>query len=263
MSVRAAARWLWAAALAAACARADTQNQGAATRPIAEVLAAHQDSLLALPGVVGVGVGECQGAPCLIVMAAKRSSELERRLPKTLEGYPVQLRVTGTFTARPAAGGSMAFTLTSKAFAANASIPKKHTCDGPDVSPPLTWGGTPTGTKAFALINDDPDAPRPGGWVHWVLYDLPGNWVELPENVPKEEAVSTLGGARQGKNDFGRIGFNGSCPPPGKPHHYHFKLYALDAALGLKPGATRSEVERAMQGHVLGIAEIVGIYQRR
>ena len=99
--------------------------------------------------------------------------------------------------------------------------------------------------------------------MHWVLYDLPGNWVELPENVPKEEAVSTLGGARQGKNDFGRIGFNGSCPPPGKPHHYHFKLYALDAALGLKPGATRSEVERAMQGHVLGIAEIVGIYQRR
>ncbi len=195
-------------------------------------------------------------------MAARRTSQLGRRLPATLEGYPVQLRVTGVITARAGGGGSMAFILSSKAFAANAQIPKKHTCEGADVSPPLTWSGTPAGTKAFALINDDPDAPRPGGWVHWVLYDLPGSWVELPENVARQETLSTLGGARQGKNDFGKIGFNGSCPPPGKPHHYHFKLYALDTALGLTAGATRPEVERAMEGHVLGIATIVGIYQR-
>jgi len=164
--------------------------------------------------------------------------------------------------ARADTGGAMAFTLASTAFGANAPIPKKYTCDGSDVSPPLKWGGTPSGTKAFALINDDPDAPRPGGWVHWVLYDLPASRADLPENVPKLESPSALDGARQGKNDFGKIGFNGSCPPPGKPHHYHFRLYALDAALGLKPGATRPEVERAMQGHVLGIAEIVGIYER-
>src|SRR5207245_4617705 len=125
LTARAAVRWLGAAALAAACARADTRNPGDATRPIAEVLAAHQDSLLALPGVVGVGVGECRGAPCLIVMAAWRTSQLERRLPATLEGYPVLLRVTGVITARAGGGGSMAFILSSKAFTANAQIPKK------------------------------------------------------------------------------------------------------------------------------------------
>ena len=165
--------------------------------------------------------------------------------------------------ARADTGGAMAFTLASTAFGANAPIPKKHTCDGSDVSPPLKWGGTPPGTKTFALINDDPDASRPGGWVHWILYDLPGGRVDLPENIPKLESPSALGGARQGKNDFGKIGFNGSCPPRGKPHHYHFRLYALDAALNLKAGATRSEVERAMQGHVLGIAEIIGVYERQ
>jgi Raf kinase inhibitor-like YbhB/YbcL family protein len=161
-----------------------------------------------------------------------------------------------------APGGTMAFTLTSSAFAADALIPKKHTCDGTDVSPRLTWSGPPAGTAAYALINDDPDAPRPGGWVHWVLYDLPASALELPENVPKRETLPGLGGARQGKNDFGRIGFNGSCPGPGKVHHYHFRLYALDTALGLSPGATRSEVEAAMRDHVLGITEVVGVYER-
>jgi Raf kinase inhibitor-like YbhB/YbcL family protein len=257
----AAALLLGAAALSAACARKNASNAGADTppsaTPIAEVLAAHQRALLALPGVVGIGEGECRGAPCIVVMAATASPELARRIPSTLEGHPVELRVTGTIMARGT------FTLSSTAFATNTPIPKKHTCDGADLSPPLSWTDPPAGTKAYALINHDPDAKRAGGWVHWVLYDLPGTWAALPENIPKTDAPPVLGGGRQGKNDFGKTGFNGSCPPPGGPHHYHFTLYALDAPLGLPPGRTRADVEEAMRGHILGTAEVVGLYERR
>jgi len=154
------------------------------------------------------------------------------------------------------------FTLTSSAFKPDAPIPVEFTCDGPDRSPALAWNGAPAGTKAFALISDDPDAPA-GTWVHWVIYNLPVSVTLLPEAVPTSETVPSLGGALQGKNDFRKIGYGGPCPPPGKPHHYHFTLYALDAALPLKAGATKAEVQRAMQGHILGTAVIVGTYQRR
>ena len=153
----------------------------------------------------------------------------------------------------------MAFTLTSSAFTEGAPIPAKHTCDGADVSPPLAWSGAPSGAAAFALIMDDPDAPA-GTWVHWVLYDLPARSSALAENVAKTEALKD--GAVQGRNDFPRTGYGGPCPPPGKPHRYFFKLYALDAALGLKPGATKQELERAMQGHVLATAQLMGTYAR-
>jgi Raf kinase inhibitor-like YbhB/YbcL family protein len=257
---RAAAVLLLGAAALAACARKNADpgaNTPTSTTPIADALTAHRDSLLALPGVVGVGVGLCGGAPCIVVMAAAASPELSRRLPKTLDGHPVELRVTGAFSARGA------FALSSTAFAANTPIPKKHTCDGADLSPPLAWTDAPAGTRAFALINHDPDAKRAGGWAHWVLYDLPGTATALPENVPKTDAPPVLGGGRQGKNDFGKTGFNGSCPPPGGPHHYHFTLYALDAPLGLPAGRTRADVEAAMRGHILGTAELVGLYERR
>jgi Raf kinase inhibitor-like YbhB/YbcL family protein len=149
--------------------------------------------------------------------------------------------------------------ITSSAFAAGAAIPKKYTADGADVSPPLEWSDVPAGTQAFALICDDPDAPR-GTWVHWVLFNLPATESSLAEAVATTPTLAN--GAKQGKNDFGKIGFGGPSPPRGKPHHYFFKLYALDTPLSLQEGATKKQVEDAMKGHVLGHAEWMGTYQR-
>jgi Raf kinase inhibitor-like YbhB/YbcL family protein len=149
--------------------------------------------------------------------------------------------------------------ISSDAFAANETIPQKFTCDGPDASPKLDWSEPPAKTQSFALIMDDPDAPV-GTWVHWVLFDLPGESRELGEGVAKQEQLPN--GARQGRNDFGKIGYAGPCPPPGNPHRYFFKLYALDAKLNLKAGATKADVERAMKGRILAHAELVGRYGR-
>ena len=153
----------------------------------------------------------------------------------------------------------MAFSLSSQNFENGSDIPKKFTCDGEDVSPELSWEGPPAGTKSFALIADDPDAPS-GTWTHWVAYDLPATLRQLPEAVPKQAAEP--GGGAQGINDFGKTGYGGPCPPPGKPHRYFFKLYALDTKLDLKSGAARQQLERAMEGHVLGQAELMGTYKR-
>lgn len=164
-------------------------------------------------------------------------------------------------TARPhqEKGGPMSLQISSSAFSAGETIPKKFTCDGPDISPKLAWNEPPANTKSFALIMDDPDAPV-GTWVHWVLYDLPPETRELAEGVAKQEQLSS--GARQGRNDFGRIGYGGPCPPPGKPHRYFFKLYALDSKFSLKAGATKPQLESAMKGHILGQAELIGKYGR-
>jgi len=153
----------------------------------------------------------------------------------------------------------MALQITSSAFSAGTNIPKRYTCDGPDVAPDLAWDAPPGKTQSLALIMDDPDAPV-GTWVHWVLYDLPTETREMPEGVAKKEQLTN--GARQGRNDFGKIGYGGPCPPPSKPHRYFFKLYALDLKLGLKAGATKAEVERAMQGHILAQGELMGRYGR-
>ena len=130
-------------------------------------------------------------------------------------------------------GAAMNIQLTSAAFADGQTIPAKYTCDGSDVSPPLAWTNSPASAKGFALIADDPDAPG-GTWVHWVLYDLPAGTSALPEDVAKSQYIP--GNAKQGLNNFRRLGYGGPCPPPGKPHRYFFKLYALDATLDLKPG---------------------------
>ncbi len=155
----------------------------------------------------------------------------------------------------------MAFILTSAAFKDGAPIPAKYTCDGVDVSPPLAWSGAPAGTRSVALIADDPDAPG-GTWVHWVLYNLPAEVSDLPENIAKVESLD-LGGARQGRNDFRRPGYGGPCPPPGPAHRYFFKLYALDTRLELKAGAQKKDVEAALEGHALGSAQIMGTYARQ
>lgn len=153
----------------------------------------------------------------------------------------------------------MAFELRSAAFKDGAQIPKKHTADGPDQSPSLAWTDPPPGTESFALIADDPDAPV-GTWVHWVMYNIPGSARELPEGVSPREKLPD--GSLQGKNDFGRVGYGGPSPPPGPIHRYFFRLYALDAALTLGPKATRGEVEKAMAGHILAEATLMGRYKR-
>jgi len=150
--------------------------------------------------------------------------------------------------------------LTSTAFAEGAAIPAKHTCDAEDISPPLKWTGVPADTKSLVLIVDDPDAPV-GTWVHWVLYDLPATASELAEGVAKSQYLPN--GAKQGLNDFKRLGYGGPCPPPGKPHRYFFKLYALDTALDLKPGLTKKDLEAAMEKHILAQAQLMGTYQRK
>ena len=157
----------------------------------------------------------------------------------------------------------MLLVLTCGAFAAGAAIPSRHTCDGADLSPALGWTGAPAGTASWALIADDPDAPG-GTWAHWVLFNLPASTAALPEGVAKTERPELPGGsgALQGRNDFRRIGYGGPCPPPGRAHRYFFRLYALNAALPLKAGATRQEVDGAMRGHVLAETSLMGTYAR-
>ena len=149
--------------------------------------------------------------------------------------------------------------LKSSVFEAGGMIPKKYTCDGPDVSPPLSWSDVPVGTKSLALIADDPDAPM-GTWVHWVAWNIPANARALEEDVPKRDTLPN--GMKQGTTDFRRIGYGGPCPPSGT-HRYLFKLYALDTTLNLPPGTTKKDLEKAMQGHVLAQTELMGKYARK
>ena len=151
-----------------------------------------------------------------------------------------------------------AMKLTSSAFQQGSAIPSAYTCDGKDLSPPLAWDDIPSGVKSFALISDDPDAPM-GTWVHWVLWNVPAAARQLNEALPADASLPD--GARQGMTDFGRIGYGGPYPPSGA-HRYVFKLYALDAALSLKPGATKAQLEAAMDGHILERAELMGTYRR-
>lgn len=151
-----------------------------------------------------------------------------------------------------------AFTLVSPAFAGGDSIPAEYTCDGLDISPPLEWGGVPEGTVSLALVCDDPDAPV-GTWVHWVIFDIPPGTTSLPAGVPADTTLAD--GAVQGRNSWGRTGYGGPCPPFGT-HRYYFRLYALDTCLGLPPRTGSRELARAMEGHVLGVAELMGTYRR-
>jgi Raf kinase inhibitor-like YbhB/YbcL family protein len=150
------------------------------------------------------------------------------------------------------------FQLTSSSFTPDSALPAKYTCDGSDPSPALAWTEPPAGTQSFALIVDDPDAPKKTV-IHWLLYDLPAATRALPEGVPTNAKLSD--GSRQGKNDHGKIGYSGPCPPAGAAHHYFFKLYALDYRTGLKPKAKDAEVERAIKGHILEQAELIARFQ--
>ncbi len=156
----------------------------------------------------------------------------------------------------------MALAITSSAFTHNGKVPILYTCDGQDISPPLTWSGLPEGTKSLALIVDDPDAPDPKApkmtWVHWVLYNIPPDTNGLSEGVASAELPV---GTQEGMNDWKRTGYGGPCPPIGS-HRYYHKLYALDSILPNLDKPTKVQLEKAMQGHVLGHAELIGTYQR-
>ncbi len=150
----------------------------------------------------------------------------------------------------------MTMTITSTAFAAGSQIPRKHTGEGEDVSPPLAWEGVPDGTREFALICDDPDAPVPEPWVHWVLYKIPASCTSLAEG--------DNAGALEGKTGWGTAGYRGPMPPPGHGvHRYHFKLYALDEPLSLSAGASKDALLSEMEGHILDEAELIGTYERK
>ena len=155
-------------------------------------------------------------------------------------------------------GINMDIKISSSAFEEGSLIPKKHTCDDADISPPLEWSGIPEGTKEIALICDDPDAPM-GTWVHWVVYNLPANTIKLPESIPAIKVLEN--GTTQGSNDFHKIGYGGPCPPGGT-HRYFFKIYALDVTLNLAPGKTKAELLEAMKGHILGEGQLMGKYKR-
>jgi Raf kinase inhibitor-like YbhB/YbcL family protein len=155
--------------------------------------------------------------------------------------------------------GAAKLELKSPAFIQGGKIPRQATCDGGDISPALSWSESPQGTQSFALITEDPDAPS-GTFVHWVVYNLPANARSLPERIPGSEEIP--GGGMQGTNDFPATGYEGPCPPPGKPHRYFFKLYALDSKLDLKAGARKLEVEQAMKGHVLAQGQLMARYGR-
>ncbi len=152
-----------------------------------------------------------------------------------------------------------ALEIKSTVFENESYISQKHTCDAEDYSPALSWTGISPEVKSYTLICDDPDAPSKV-WVHWVLFNIPVDTASLPENV--SPAILKAMGAVQGKTDFGKIGYGGPCPPPGKAHRYFFKLYALDKVLSLKEGATKKEVEQAMEGHIIEEAQIIGFYKR-
>ncbi len=158
---------------------------------------------------------------------------------------------------------AMTIQLTSSAFANGQTIPKQHTADGQDVSPPLSWSALPDGTKELALICDDPDAPRPEPWVHWVIYKVPADITSLPEGVEKTHTPPVPAGALQGKNSFNKIGYGGPSPPRGHGRHrYYFRLYALDAELAVDAGLNKDALLEAMRGHVLAEGELVGLYER-
>ncbi len=150
-------------------------------------------------------------------------------------------------------------TLTSAAFVMGAALPIRHTGFAEDLSPPLAWSAAPSGTVSFVVICDDPDAPA-GDWVHWVLFNLPADTRELKEGIPPHQRLKN--GAIQGLNDFGTVGWRGPLPPPGKPHRYVFKVYALDKRLVLGLSARKKDVEKAMAGHILAQGSLIGTFQR-
>lgn len=174
----------------------------------------------------------------------------------------LMLGLAGTAFAQAAPA---AITVTSATLTANETIPKDHTADGKNLSPALAWSGAPAATRQFALVCDDPDVPMPGGFVHWVVYKIPGTAKGLPAELPMDATLTAppeIAGTIQGLSGFRRAGYRGPAPPPGKPHHYTFTVYALDAELPLAEGLNRTQLMEAIKGHIIGQGALVSIYER-
>jgi len=170
-------------------------------------------------------------------------------LPSTKNLYSIEKKKGGAL---------MDITVTSTVFSEGGKIPSRYSCDGQDISPPISWTQGPAGTKSYAMISDDPDAPM-GTWVHWVIYNIPASVTSLPENVPGQPKLA--GDTLQGTNDFKRHGYGGPCPPGGT-HRYYFKVYALDTKLDAVPGLTKKKLLKAMEGHIIARGELIGTYSR-
>jgi Raf kinase inhibitor-like YbhB/YbcL family protein len=176
------------------------------------------------------------------------------------------LLLPGVSCGKPASGSAQgnepaqsSFRIESRAFKQGATIANRYTCQGENISPPLSWTDPPSGARSFVLIVEDPDAPA-GTWTHWVVYNLPARARSLDENTPKQDELPI--GALQGMTSFGSVGYGGPCPPPGKAHRYFFRLYALDTVLDLKAGATKAGVLAALKGHILSEAQLMARFKR-
>ena len=193
-------------------------------------------------------------------MKSTSSSTVARLGPMLCCAVMIAL-VGGCPNAKAKGGKKMTIQITSSAFTQGQPIPKKHSGDGVDVSPPLAWSNLPANTKELALICDDPDAPN-GDWVHWVIYKIPADAKGLSEGVARNAKLKEPAGALQGKNSWPSTGYRGPMPPPGKVHHYYFKLYALDAPLQAEPGLEKEALLERIKGHILGEGELMGTYKK-
>lgn len=192
-------------------------------------------------------------------------------LPLRLYSATMLQRTLGTVLAAGIVGVLSAqtpatLTVSSPVLKAGEPIPRDYTADGRNISPPLSWSGAPASTREFAVICDDPDVPMPQPFVHWVIYKIPGTATGLPENIPIDPATpmpAEMAGAVQGMSGFRRAIYRGPAPPPGRPHRYHFRVYAIDAVLDLKPGLTKAELLEAIKGHIVAEGELVATYERK
>lgn len=211
-------------------------------------------------GALGLLVAGCAGQPAATAepSAEDTESQATQAPPPTPVADTATPEEAAPSSEEQAGGGEMAFEITSEAFEAEAPIPVKYTCDGENISPPLTWRDPPEGASSYALISDDPDAPA-GTWVHWVLFNIPGDARSLTEAIPADETLPD--GSSHGQNSWRTIGYGGPCPPSGT-HRYFFKLYALDQMLELPASASKEDLLAAMEGHVLGETELMGTYAR-
>ncbi len=198
----------------------------------------------------------------VIMIAPRHAASLAAALASSLAAVGCEHSTTSGSAPATGPTASATMAVTTPAFGPGQPIPARFTEDGQDLSPEIRWSGLPPGTRQVALVMDDPDAPSAEPWVHWVIYAIPASTTSLPEGIARDETLNAPAGARQGKNSWGTVGYRGPAPPPGKVHHYHFTVYAIDVELSLAPGLDKAGLLSLIQPHVLAKGELTGTYQR-